>query len=49
VALKQLRNGKAVGISGILAEMLKVGRTNLDFVTMLVCAIWRERQVPQDW
>ena len=49
MALQQLKNGKA---AGILPEMLKVGRKNQNFVAMLtdpVCAIWRERQVPQDW
>jgi len=32
--------------------MLKVGRTNPDFVAMLTDlfhTVWRKRQVPQDW
>ena len=44
VALRQLKSGKAAGTSGILPEMLKVGRTHSDFVAMLtdlVCAVWR--------
>jgi len=52
VALQQLKNRKAAGNSGILPEMLKARRTNSDFVAMLmdlVCAVRRERQVPQDW
>ena len=52
IALLQLKNRKAVGKSRMLPEMLKVGRTNPDFVAMLtdlVHAIWRERVVPHDW
>ena len=35
IALQQLKNGKAAGKSRILPKMLKVGRTNPNFVAML--------------
>ena len=35
-ALQQFKNGKAVGVSGILPEMLKVGKVCPDFVALLV-------------
>ena len=44
VALSQIKSGKAAGSSGILPEMLMVGRANDDFVCMLteiVRAAWR--------
>ena len=51
-ALCKLKNGKAAGSSGILPEMLKVGRKHEDFVGMLtelVNEVWQERRVPQEW
>ena len=51
-ALGQLKNGKAAGKSNILPEMLKAGRRDEDFLTMLkdlVSTVWEERRVPQDW
>ena len=50
--LSKLKNGKAVGSSGILPEMLKVGRKYSEFVEMLkelLGEVWLERQVPQEW
>ena len=50
-ALGKLKNGKAAGNSGILPEMLKVGRKRefVDMLTELVSEVWSERQVPQEW
>ena len=48
-ALGKLRNGKAVGTSNILPEMLKVGAKNEDFVCMLtdlLSAAWEETRIP---
>ncbi len=48
-ALTKLKNGKATGSSGILPEMLKVGRKHSGFVAMLrelLSMVWEERQVP---
>ena len=35
LALLQVKNGKAAGMSGILPEMVKVGLTSVDFMCML--------------
>ena len=51
-ALDKLKNGKAAGSSGILPEMLKVGRKHSEFVDMLtelVSEVWSEQRVPQEW
>ena len=50
--LSKLKNGKAAGSSGILPEMLKVGRKYSEFVEMLkelLGEVWLERRVPQEW
>ena len=50
--LSKLKNGKTAGSSGILPEMLKVGRKYGDFVEMLMdllSEVWQVRQVPQEW
>ena len=52
LALSQVNGGKAAGSSGILAEILKIDQTNVDFMLMhteFVRAAWKERHVPQDW
>ncbi len=51
-ALTKMKNRKAAGSSGILPEMLKVGRKRSGFVAILrelLSMVWEERQVPQDW
>ena len=51
-ALGKLKNGKAADKSTILPEMLKAGKKDEGFVSMLtdlVNAAWEERRVPQDW
>ena len=51
LVLSQVKNGKAVGSSGILPEMLKVGHVSHEFMCMLltlVMAVWREKCVLWD-
>ena len=48
-ALGKLKNEKA---SNILPEMLKAGRRDEGFVSMLtdlISTVWEERQVPNNW
>ena len=47
-----MKNGKALGGSGILPEMLKVGKACSDFVATLVGflgVVWREGLALYDW
>lgn len=51
-ALSKLKNGKAPKSSNILPEMLKAGRKDKDFVSMianLLASVWEERKVPKEW
>ena len=49
-AIKQLRNGKAVGPDNIPAEALKVDiMTNVELLYPLFNNIWEEKQVPTEW
>ena len=49
-AVKKLKNGRAPGVDGITAEMLKVSLRACIFVwTALLVAIWTNEKVPKDW
>ena len=49
-ALKQLRNGKAVGPENIPAEAVKADiRTNVELLYPLFNNIWEEKWVPTEW
>ncbi|XP_065565735.1 uncharacterized protein LOC136030594 [Artemia franciscana] len=49
-AVKKLKNGRAPGVDGITAEMLKVSLRAYIFVwTALLVAIWNNEKVPKDW
>ena len=51
-ALGKLKNGKALGSSNILPEMLKAGGRVEEFTRMiadLVHRIWEERTLPKEW
>ena len=49
-ALDQLKGGKAPGVCGIHAEMLKAGgETTLKWLHALVCSVWSTGVVPTDW
>ena len=48
--LGQLRDGKAPGVCGVYAEMLKAGgETALLWLHTLICSIWSSGDVPLDW
>ena len=50
VALQQMKDGKAVGTSGIAAEMLKAaGDIGLDILTDLCNTIIQENSIPSRW
>lgn len=49
-ALSKMKSGKAAGVSGIVAEMLKAsGEAGLDLFTELFNDIVKEEKVPSDW
>jgi len=49
-AINQMSNGKAPGIEGIPAEVIKLCSYNpLPHLTELVELIWKEESVPQDF
>ncbi|XP_065584026.1 craniofacial development protein 2-like [Artemia franciscana] len=49
-AVKKLKNGRAPGVDGITAEMLKASLRACMFVwTALLVAIWNNEKVPKDW
>jgi hypothetical protein len=49
-ALKKMKNGKAAGPSGIVAEMMKAsGSVGTQIMSDLANAIIKEERVPEDW
>ena len=49
-AVKKLKNGRAPGVDGITAEMLKASlRACITVWTALLVAIWNSEKVPKDW
>ena len=49
-AVEQLKNGKAPGVCGIHAEMLKSGgETTLKWLHILMCSVWSTGVIPTDW
>ena len=49
-AVKKLENGRAPGVDGITAEMLKASlRACITVWTALLVAIWNSEKVPKDW
>jgi hypothetical protein len=49
-AVKDVKNGKAVGFDGIQAEMIKYGgRCMIDSVWRMCEIMWRSEGVPDDW
>ena len=49
-SLKKMKNGKAAGVSGIVAEMLKTSdEAGLELFTELFNNILKEEKVPSDW
>ena len=49
-AISQLKNGRAPGMDGITAEMIKLGGAeSVRWFKSLFDAIWYEKKVPEDW
>ena len=49
-AMAKMKNGKAVGPSGVAAEMLKgAGEVGIKWMTELCNAVVREGRIPEDW
>ena len=49
-ALGQLKDGKAPGVCGVYAEMLKVGgEATLRWLHTLTCSVWNTGVIPTDW
>ena len=49
-AIKSLKSGKAAGPDGIPPEALKADvQTSTDMLHPLLCKIWEQEQVPEDW
>ena len=45
-----MKNGKAAGMSGIVAEMVKAsGDTGIELITSLANQIMKDGVIPQDW
>ncbi|WP_209300514.1 hypothetical protein, partial [Lonepinella koalarum] len=48
--MKQLKGGKAAGVCGIHAELLKAGGdTALLSLHAIICSIWNTGVIPTDW
>ena len=49
-AIKRLRNGKSVGVDGVVAEVLKNGGEWMEESVWRLCvAVFREEEVPVEW
>ena len=49
-AIRKLRVGKAVGIDGVMNEMIKYGEEDLQrCIKELLNQVWREERIPDDW
>ena len=49
-AIRKMKNGKAAGMSGIVAEMVKAsGDTGIELITSLANQIMKDGVIPQDW
>ncbi len=49
-AIARLKCGKAAGMDGITAEMLKYGSDSVVEWMLLICEkAWKKREVPDDW
>ena len=49
-ALGQLKGGKAPGVCGVYAEMLKAGgEAALRWLHTLICSVWSTGVIPTDW
>lgn len=49
-AIQQLKNGKAMGIDGIPAELLKAdSETSTEILIGLINKIWNEEKLPEEW
>ncbi len=49
-AIARLNYGKAAGMDGITAEMLKYGGEAVVEWMLLICGLaWKKREVPDDW
>ena len=50
VTVKRLKNGKARGDDGIVAELLKYGgEVEINWLFEVVTEVWMEKKVPEDW
>ena len=49
-ALKKLTVGRAIGMNGLLPDVLKCcGEPLLDYIFTLFQTVWKERCVPLEW
>ena len=49
-AIRKMKNGKAAGMSDIVAEMVKAsGDTGIELITSLANQIMKDGVIPQDW
>ena len=49
-AIRKMKNGKAAGMSDIVAEMVKAsGDTGIELITSLANHIMKDGVIPQDW
>jgi len=49
-AVRKLKNGKAPGLCGITAEMLKAsGNPGIQWLTGVIKQVWQSGLIPSDW